>query len=64
MTRIARLSELASTKEKPGRVPVSAATIWRWVNAGTFPAPYKLGPNITVWDLDEVEAFLSKGITK
>lgn len=58
--RVIRLAELASTKSKPGRLPVSAATLWRWVKEGTFPAPFKLGPNTTVWDLDRVEAHLAQ----
>lgn len=58
--RVARISEVASTKEKKGLVPVSPATVWRWVAKGKFPKPFKLGPNTTVFDLDQVEAFLAK----
>ena len=58
--RVIRISELASTKDKPGLIPVSPATWWRWVSKGQAPAPFKLGPNTTVWDLDKVEAFLAK----
>jgi len=58
--RVARISEVASTKEKKGLVPVSPATVWRWVAEGKFPKPFKLGPNTTVFDLDQVEAFLAK----
>lgn len=58
--RVLRISELASTKDKPGRLPVSPATIWRWVKDGKFPAPFKLGPNTTVWDLNLVEVHLAQ----
>ena len=58
--RVIRLADLATTRNKIGRVPVSPATIWRWVAEGTFPAPFKLGPNTTVWDLDQVEAHLAQ----
>lgn len=58
--RVARITDLASTKSKPGRLPVSPATIWRWVKEGKFPAPFKLGPNTTVWDLDLVEKHLAQ----
>ena len=58
--RVIRISELASTKTKKGIVPVSPATWWRWVAEGKAPAPFKIGPNTTVWDLDQVEAFLAK----
>ena len=58
--RVGRISEVASTKEKRGLVPVSPATVWRWVSEGKFPAPFKLGANTTVWDLDQVEQFLAQ----
>jgi prophage regulatory protein len=58
--RVIRINDLASTKDKPGRLPVSPATIWRWVKAGTFPPPFKLGPNTTVFDLDRIEAHLAQ----
>ena len=56
--RVGRISEVASTKDKKGRVPVSPATWWRWVKEGKAPAPFKLGPNTPVWDLDQIEAWL------
>ena len=58
--RVARLSDGANIKGRRGRVPASPATIWRWVKQGTFPAPFKIGPNVTVWDLDEIDAFLAR----
>lgn len=58
--RVGRISEVATTKDKKGIVPVSPATWWRWVAEGKAPAPFKLGPNTTVWDLDQVEAFVAK----
>lgn len=58
--RVIRLTDLATTKNKPGRLPVSPATIWRWVKKSSFPAPFKLGPNTTVWDLDQVEAHIAR----
>ncbi|MFZ4875003.1 helix-turn-helix transcriptional regulator [Janthinobacterium sp. Mn2066] len=58
--RIIRLADLASTKDRPGKLPVSRDTIWRWVRAGKFPAPFKLSNRVTVWDLDQVEAFITK----
>jgi prophage regulatory protein len=58
--RIIRLAELASTKGKPGKLPVSPDTIWRWVRSGKFPAPFKLSARVTVWDLDRVEAFIAQ----
>jgi len=58
--RVTRITDLASTKNKPGLLPVSAPTLWRWVAAGKFPRPFKLGANTTVWDLDLVEKWLAQ----
>jgi prophage regulatory protein len=58
--RVGRIADVATTKAKKGRVPVSPATVWRWVKQGKFPAPFKLGPNVTVWDLDLVDAFVAQ----
>ena len=58
--RLIRICDLATTKGKPGRLPVSPPTVWRWVAQGSFPKPFKLGPNVTVWDLDQVEAHLAQ----
>ena len=65
--RVIRLNDLASTPDKPGKLPVSPATIWRWVREGRFPKPFKIGPATTVWDADQVDAFLAQqagGATK
>ena len=63
MQRVYRLSSLATTKDqngniKEGKIPVSPATVWRWVSQGHFPAPFKLGKNTTVWDADAVDKWL------
>jgi len=58
--KVIRLGELASTKNKAGKLPVSPATVWRWVRYGEFPKPFKLGERVTVWDLEEIEEFMSK----
>ncbi|CAN7259856.1 AlpA family phage regulatory protein [Variovorax sp. LjRoot130] len=59
-SRYIRMSELATTPNKPGLMPVSPATAWRWVREGRFPKPFKLGESVTVWDRDAVEAFIAK----
>jgi predicted DNA-binding transcriptional regulator AlpA len=58
--RVGRISEVATTPKKKGLVPVSPATWWRWVAEGRAPQPFKIGPNTTVWDLDQVEQFLAQ----
>ena len=58
--RVLRITDLASTKGKPGRLPVSPATVWRWCAQGKFVKPFKLGANVTVWDVAEVERWLAQ----
>lgn len=57
--RVIRLAQLASTKDRPGLLPVSPATIWRWVREDRFVKPFKLGSGTTVWDAEAVEAFIT-----
>lgn len=40
-------------------VPVSRSTWWAWVKSGKAPASRKLGPKITVWEVEKIRAFLS-----
>ncbi len=35
-------------------VPVSKSTLWRRVQARTFPAPVKLSERVTVWRAEDV----------
>lgn len=58
--RVIRVADLATTKGKEGLLPVSPATVWRWVREGKFPKPFKLGDSVTVWNASEVEAFIAK----
>ena len=58
--RVLRIADLATTKTKPGILPVSPATIWRWVRSGKFPQPFKLGDSVTVWDADAVDTFIAQ----
>lgn len=57
-TKYLRIAHLASKKDRPGLLPVSEMTIWRWVKTGVFPKPIKLSPSITAWDLEEVQKFI------
>lgn len=60
LQQVIRIADLATTKGKPGKLPVSPATVWRWVREGSFPKPFKLSASVTVWDLAQVEAFIAK----
>ena len=58
--QVIRISELASTPAKPGRLPVSPATVWRWVREGRFPKPFKLSDRVTVWNISDIDAFVAR----
>lgn len=58
--RVIRIADIATTPGKPGMLPVSPATIWRWTREGNFPQPFKLGASVTVWNAAEVEAFIAQ----
>ena len=42
----------------PHVLPFSAATLWRKVKAGTFPAPVKLSERVTAWRVEDVREWL------
>jgi predicted DNA-binding transcriptional regulator AlpA len=44
----------------PAVVPVSHATLWRWVKSGRFPKPVKLSPAVTAWKVGDVRRFLAQ----
>jgi prophage regulatory protein len=42
---------------------ISSATLWRWVNAGKFPKPYKLS-GVTAWSAAEVQGWMAAQAAK
>lgn len=42
----------------PGILPVSPATLWRWVSIGKFPKPVKISPRITAWRVTDIIRWL------
>ncbi len=43
---------------------LSRPTVERWVRAGRFPAPLKLGERAIGWRLDEIERWLNSRTAK
>lgn len=41
-------------------IPVSAATLWRWVAAGLFPKPVRLSANAVAWRVEEIRAWMAE----
>lgn len=42
----------------PAIVPFSNATLWRKVKDGSFPAPVKLSPRVTAWEVSKVREWI------
>jgi hypothetical protein len=38
----------------PHILPVSPATLWRWVSIGKFPKPVKISARITAWRVTDI----------
>lgn len=52
-----READLASRpgKRNPLQVlPISRATLWRWVKSGRFPKPIHLSPGVSAWPTETV----------
>ena len=41
-------------------IPISKSTLWRRVMDGTFPAPVKLSPRVTVWRVEDVRRWIEE----
>lgn len=48
----------------PGMLPISPATLWRWVKNGDFPPPIKLSARVTAWRIADVENWLTARQTR
>jgi predicted DNA-binding transcriptional regulator AlpA len=42
----------------PHMIPVSPATLWRWVREGIFPKPVRLSSRVTAWRIEDVEGWI------
>ena len=41
-------------------VPISKSTLWRRVQARTFPEPMKLSVRVTVWKAEDIRAWIAQ----
>lgn len=55
-----RMKDLSNRADSRGLIGVSAQTIWKWVKNNQFPQPIKLGTNITVWRLTEINSWMEE----
>jgi prophage regulatory protein len=54
--------ELMTRAEVLALMRVSAPTLKRWVRAGVFPAPLKVGPNTLRWRRSEIDDHLGNRV--
>jgi predicted DNA-binding transcriptional regulator AlpA len=43
-----------------GPIPVSKSAWYSGIKAGRFPAPVKLGPNVSAWRAEEVRTLIAR----
>lgn len=43
----------------PSILPISPATLWRWVAAGKFPKPVKFSSHVTAWRVEDIIRWLN-----
>lgn len=53
-----RLSEVLAPG---GPLPISKSTWWNGVRHGRYPQPVKLGPRITAWRTEDIQALIENG---
>ena len=50
----------AKHPDRPVLLQFSAATLWRYVKAETFPQPLRLSAGITAWRVGDVRQWIDK----
>ncbi|OTG71411.1 hypothetical protein B9T38_09060 [Acinetobacter sp. ANC 4218] len=53
-----RMKDLANRPDSKGLIGVSSQTLWRWIQQNRFPSPVKIGSNISVFRMSEVQAWM------
>ncbi len=59
-----RLLRLPAVLAPAGPIPVSKSTWWAGVKSGRFPKPVKLGPRITAWRAEDIQALVASGFAQ
>ena len=54
-----RLERLAAVC---ARIGVGRSTIYRWIGAGRFPAPVRIGPHTAAWDARLIDRWIEARI--
>jgi prophage regulatory protein len=61
-TGFVRLPQILGDRKRgtPGIIPISAASWWRGVKAGRYPASVKLGPRSVGWRVEDIRALVAE----
>lgn len=54
------LERLIGRKEALILIGISNATLWRWIKAGRFPAPLKIGKKKVAWRSSVLAAWIAQ----
>ena len=54
------IGDLDADPPIPPIVPAGKSSIWSWVKQGIFPAPVKIGPRVTAWDVRSIRQYLNE----
>ena len=54
---------LLRVKQVASRTGIAVSTIWKYVKLNEFPQPYKLSMRVTVWNSDDVDAWIDAQLT-
>ena len=57
--RYVRVTGLTTTAKRKGILPISRATLWRWIKAGSFPQPIRFSGRVVVWKESDITAWLA-----
>ena len=53
-------TKLLRVKQVSALTGIAVSTIWKYVKLEQFPAPFKLSIRVTVWDSNEIQAWIDE----
>ncbi len=60
MSETSQSRKLVAPREVLKQIPFSAATMWREISKGQFPAPVRIGTRRVAFFQDEIDGFLAR----